>query len=209
MIKLIRQSATLLGFAIVTLVFTSCSESEQHTLDSSKHKHVIKPTVSGVPDVLPYAGERLALNGSGFRIKYGVKIYAFGLYTPKTGKDADYLINSNETVGVRLNITSILITTNNLTRVVRDGFIRSTDGKTEAIQPAIDALVESFNNHPVDIGNVYDMVYIPGEGLQGYLDEKPWGPIIECGQDFRSALIGIWLSDDPVDKELKVKLLES
>ena len=199
-----------LFFAVLCMaIMTSCAEEKKHTLADYKKKHLDGSSDKkvGVPLTLTYDDEVLLLNGSGYRVKYFMKIYECGLYVPKKSSDANELIMSDSVIAVRLRIVSNLITRDNMTRVVRVGFVQSTKGNTENIQTQIDLLMENFNKAPVEIGNTYDMLYVPGKGLQGYLNEKPWGPIIECGPEFRHALIGIWLSDDPVDIDLKENML--
>lgn len=199
----------LLYAVLCMAILTSCAEESKQTLADYKKKHLDGSSDKkvGVPTTLSYENGKLLLNGSGYRVKYFVKVYECGLYAPEKSTDADKLINSDSAIAVRLRMTSKLITMDKLTDVVREGFVRSTDGNTESIQAQIDSLMANFNKAPVEIGNTYDMWYMPGKGLQGYLNEEPWGPIIECGPEFRHALIGIWLSDDPVDISLKDEML--
>lgn len=200
--KKIVYSFLFLGF------LSSCSNDNNAKLEAGKvtsNGATIKGT--GVPEKLSYEGDELILNGSGLRSKYFVPVYDCGLYLPEKNTNADEIINSEGPVAVRLHIVSRLITRDGMERVVREGFVRSVDGKTAPIQKQIDELMMNFKKTPVEVNDTYDMWYLPGKGLQGYKNGEEWGDIIVCGQEYRSALIGIWLSDNPIDPDLKNKML--
>ena len=194
-------------FLLLTIGLLSCGNGDNKSLDTQKDKKETSTNTStGIPKILP-ENSKLILNGSGFRNKYFVKVYECGLYLTEKNNNQEQVINSDSAAAVRLKINSILITKDNMDAVVREGFVKSTNGNTAKIQSQIDQMMTSFQKYPVTVGNVYDMVYIPGEGVQGYLNEKSWGPIIKCGPEFRHALIGIWLCNNPADAELKIKML--
>lgn len=198
----------IIYFLLFLGFLSSCGNEHNNKLDSGKGaSNEGKIKEAGVPSTLSYEDSELILNGSGIRKKYFMDVYVCGLYLPEKNKNADEIIHSDGPLAVRLHIISKLITRDNMERVVREGFVRSTDGKTANIQSQIDELMANFQKTPVNVGDTYDMWYIPGKGLQGYKNEKPWGPIIVCGPEYRSALIGIWLSDDPIDPDLKTKML--
>ena len=186
----------------------SCGGGNEKTIDSKGgSENVGKAKDAGVPKKLAYEGSELILNGSGLRSKYFVPVYICGLYLPEKNKNANEIINSEGPVAVRLHIVSRLITRDNMERVVREGFLRSVNGKTAGIQKQIDELMMNFKKTPVAVDDTYDMWYMPGKGLQGYKNGKPWGDIIVCGQEYKSALIGIWLSANPIDAKLKNEML--
>ena len=57
----------------------------------------------------------------------------------------------------------------------------------------------------LSVGDVFDLVYNPDAGTEIYRN----GELLEVveGLDFRSAMAGIWLSDDPVQTSLREKML--
>ncbi len=198
----------LISLFLLSGLIVSCGEDNNNKLEDGKGASKgAKIKAAGVPEKLSYEDSVLILNGSGIRSKYFMDVYVCGLYVPQKSNNADEIINSDGPVAVRLHIISKLITRDNMERVVREGFVRSTDGKTAAIQSQIDELMNNFKKTPVNVEDIYDMWYTPGKGLQGYKNEKPWGTIIVCGPEFRHALVGIWLSDDPIDPALKQKML--
>lgn len=193
---------------LISFMIISCGNGDNNKLESGTGaSNADTKKVAGVPEKLSYLDSELILNGSGIRNKFFMDVYVCGLYLPEKNKNAEEIIHSDGPVAVRLHIISQLITRKNMERVIREGFIRSTDAKTDNIQSQIDELMLNFRKTRVSVDDTYDMWYIPGKGLQGYKNEKPWGPIIVCGPEFRHALIGIWLSDDPIDPNLKNKML--
>ena len=88
--------------------------------------------------------------------------------------------------------------------MVTKGFEKSTSGKQERFRTEIDLLASVFSEE-IAKGDYYDIVYSPGEGVEvhknGNLKAKISDP------EFKQALWGIWLGNDPVDKNLKEKML--
>ena len=52
---------------------------------------------------------------------------------------------------------------------------------------------------------MFDITYQPGKGVVAYKNGKEKGTIE--GMDFKKALFGIWLSNDPADDDLKEAML--
>lgn len=79
-------------------------------------------------------------------------------------------------------------------------------------------LLGSFlNAHAAEIGgvtmpdlletqnDVYDLVYIPAEGVIAYKNKKPH--TVTTGLRFKQALFAVWLCDNPIQQGLKKALL--
>ena len=75
----------------------------------------------------------------------------------------------------------------------------------DAIRPQTERLLTMFDQE-VASGDVFKMVYVPGDGTQIWHNERFKGRIE--GLRFKQALFGIWLSDNPTQESLKKKLLE-
>jgi hypothetical protein len=58
----------------------------------------------------------------------------------------------------------------------------------------------------IDDGDVFELVYLPEQGLNVYKNGS-YTTTIACGLSFKRALFGIWLSDRPVQTSLKRGLL--
>jgi hypothetical protein len=164
-------------------------------------------TVGGVtlPKKIMIGGTVLDLNGAGVREKLWIDMYACGLYVLKKSNDENVIINNNEHTAIKIQIISSLITSKKMAAAVEEGFKKSTDGKTKSIRKRINQFKEVFAEEEIKQGDVYDIIYVPKKGTVIFKNGK-LKPIIE-GLDFKKALIGIWLGDQPADKELKKNLL--
>lgn len=149
-------------------------------------------------------GITLVLNGGGIREKLWWDLYVGGLYLTQKSKDDNSIINSNEPMAVKMQITSSVITSERMKDAINEGFEKSTHGNVAPIKDKIDKLIHTFSDE-IKIGDVFDLVFLPGKGVNVFKN-KQLRTTIE-GMDFKKALFGIWLSDDPVDKNLKTAML--
>jgi hypothetical protein len=164
-------------------------------------------TLNGVtlPAKINQDKTELVLNGGGIRKKAFFKVYVAGLYLPAKSKNGNEIATADKPVAIRLQITSSVVSSSNMSESIREGFALSTGGKTAPIQSKIDAFINVFSKEEIKEGNVFDIWYVPGEGVKAYKNGK-YQSTIE-GLDFKKALFGIWLSDNPVDADLKKGLL--
>ena len=106
---------------------------------------------------------------------------------------------------LQINVISKLISSENLTRGTREGFDKSTNGKTQRIQSEIDSFLDAFKE-PIKIGDVFEIVYMPDKGLavikNRHIEKK-----MPVTMEFKRALFGIWLSEKPAQDSLKKNLL--
>ena len=67
--------------------------------------------------------------------------------------------------------------------------------------------IDTFNQFYRDIesGDRYSLTYLPERGTELALNGEPLGTM--PGDEFASALFGIWLGEKPLDETLKKKLL--
>ncbi len=158
-----------------------------------------------LPATLNYAEKDLTLNGGGIRTKLIFKLYTAGLYMDAKSSDAKAIINSDKTMAIRMVITSNKINSNNMSEAIEEGFSKSTNGNNAVIQNKIDELIKTFSADPIKVGNIFDLVYVPGTGVQSYKNGELKTTI--KGLEFKKALYGIWLSENPVGSELKKGLL--
>lgn len=164
-------------------------------------------TISGVtlPGTMKVGNSNLILNGGGVRVKLFMDMYVAGLYTGAKSNSGDAIAKANEAGAVRLHIVSSLVTTDRMKEAIIEGFKKSTGGNTAALQARIDKFVAVFSLEPIVKGNEFDIQYAPGEGTKVYKGGKLLQTV--DGQDFKAALWGIWLGNDPVDKGLKEGML--
>lgn len=146
----------------------------------------------------------LQLNGAGVRNKLWINLYVSALYLEGKSDNANQIMGADEPMAVKLHIVSKLITSNRMMDAVTDGFEKSLDGNTEHVQARIDEVL-SFFQEDITKDDVFDLVYRPGVGTTAYKNGVARGTIE--GLDFKSALFGIWLSDNPASKGLKNEML--
>lgn len=180
--------------ALVILVALTLTASAQLTINDVT-----------LPAALKAGNSSLVLNGGGVRKKAFFKVYVAGLYVESKTTNAEAIVNDDKPMLVRLKITSSLVSSSNMTEAIREGFTKSTGGKTAPIQAKIDAFIATFNKEEIKEGDLYDLVYQPGEGVKAYKNGQPQTTV--AGLDFKRALFGIWLSANPVDADLKTGLL--
>ncbi|MBK7149149.1 MAG: chalcone isomerase family protein [Bacteroidetes bacterium] len=147
----------------------------------------------------------LILNGGGIRKKFVFKVYVAGLYLPAKSKNAADICGADKATGIRLVITSSVINSDNMSESINEGFGKSLNGNTTALRPKIDAFINTFKKEVIKEGDVFEVIYVPGEGVKSYKNEKYISTV--AGLDFKKALFGIWLSENPVDADLKTSLL--
>ena len=166
-------------------------------------------TLNGVtlPASVKVGESSLNLNGAGIRKKVFFKLYTAGLYTPSKSTDGAALSSADAPIGIRLQITSSMVSSDNMSEAIIEGFEKSTGGKTAPLKAKIDKFIATFKQDPITEGNVFELFYVPSKGVETYKNGKLLTTIE--GQDFKKALFGIWLGSDPVDADLKKGLLGS
>lgn len=157
-----------------------------------------------LPGALQVGDAKLALNGSGSRTKYMMTMYVAGLYLSQPSTDGAAVVAADEPMAIRLEITSGFVTQEKLVESLNEGFGKSTHGKPEPIGKEITQFRGCFAK-AITKGDVFDFVYQPAQGVIISKNGKQEGVI--PGLAFKSALFGIWLSDDPVDEGLKSEML--
>ena len=166
-------------------------------------------TINGItlPATVKQGTADLVLNGGGIRKKLFFKLYTGGLYLSAKNKNAADIVNADKPTAFRLTITSGVINSNNLSEAVEEGFTKSMKGNTTPLQEKITLLVSTFKSEEIKEGDMFELSYVPGEGVKAYKNGKLKNTI--QGLDFKKALFGIWLGEDPVDADLKTALLGS
>jgi len=159
-----------------------------------------------VPETLESGGISLILNGAGIRTRYFLDLYVGGLYLKKGSTDAAAIMDADELMAVKLSIVTGLITNDRMQKSIEDGFQKSTRGNTTPIREKIDALIDVYDEE-INDEDVFDLVYVPGQGLNVYKNGINRATI-DCGLPFKRALFGIWISDRPVQTNLKHGMLD-
>ena len=146
----------------------------------------------------------LVINGAGIREKYFIDLYVGALYLKAKGSDAQKILNADEAMAIKLHIISSMITSEKMTEATDEGFKKSTNGNTSPFAAKISQFKAVFKEK-INKGDVYDIVYEPARGVMIYKNNKLSSTI--AGLDFKKALFGIWLCNQPADSDLKDKML--
>ncbi|GGY40633.1 chalcone isomerase [Bacterioplanes sanyensis] len=146
----------------------------------------------------------LTLNGAGVRTKFFLDLYIAALYLPELEDDGDDIVEADEPMALRLHIISSMITGKRMADSTRDGFVRSTGGNLAPIEDKVEQLITAFADD-INEGDVFDLVYRPSNGVTVYHNGEAKSQV--AGLAFKQALFGIWLSDDPVQEDLRDALL--
>ena len=146
----------------------------------------------------------LKLNGAGVRTKSFVQIYESGLYLSKPTTDSQTILGADELMAIRVKITSGFVSRSSLVASLKEGLAQSTKGQPDALARETQQLQQLLQDE-VKKSDVYDFVYFPNKGLCVFKNGKSQGVI--PGLAFKKALFGIWLSDTPVDKDLRQAML--
>lgn len=228
--KKIIVSVFLIGFLV------SCSDESNDTSENldvgGESSASLSPEnsvlVSGVklPLQLNFGEEMRNYVGAGTRIKFFMHIYVLGLYMKEPSQNPDVILNSDQPMSVRLHIISSMLTTEVMVKYIREGFTRAAGGNIKSIENKINMICETFSSvEENSVGDIVDIHYTPGVGITASKNLVPYdfstcsngesvdfaytddGQAALTGMEFKKALFGIWLSDDPVDEDLKRKVL--
>ena len=160
-----------------------------------------------VPRHIDFKGKQLELNGFGTRSKLWMDVYVQALYLSVLSQDADAILNSNSVMGIRIQITSSLVTSKKLSKAFEKGLRKSIgEENIEKIREQADSLERIISREPIVEKDFFNLIYSPEDtSIWVYKNDKLEGKI--PGLEFKKAFFGIWLSDNPVDSDLKNDLL--
>ncbi len=155
-------------------------------------------------ETVTIGGNELMLNGAGVRTRLIIKLYVGSLYTTAKSDDAAAILDADEPMAIRLNIISDLLTRKKMVKALKAGFKNSTGGNTTPIQPQIDQMLGLMQGK-IGTKDQYTLNYKPGSGTHVSKNGEEVG-LVE-GLEFKKALFGIWLSDNPAQGSLKAGML--
>jgi hypothetical protein len=154
-------------------------------------------------DIVIKNNQYLVLNGAGMRTKAFIDMYKGALYLERVNTNAQQIIDADRPMAITLYITSGLIGQKTMTDAAMEGFQKATKGNIQPIEVEIAIFLSVFNN--IKKGDIYTFLYTPEEGTEVFVGEDIMATI--PGLEFKKALFGIWLGDDPVQESLKSKML--
>ena len=157
-----------------------------------------------LPSKMEYQGASLILNGHGYRVKFFMKVYESSLYLKSASSNAEEIMNKDAAMAVRIDVVSSLVTPEAMKTALNEGLEKSTGNNTGPIIKEIEQLNSTFNSE-VGSGDFYEFIYLPDAGTNvlknsEYIDTIP-------GIEFKKAFFGIWISNNPIQKNLKKAML--
>lgn len=162
---------------------------------------------TAMPALYRFKNKQLILNGAGLRELLWIDVYACGLYLNNPSTDVKDIVYNDELMIVRMDILSKAVSHKKLVAAFRKGF---EDGNSQStvkeLQKEIDSFLAHIDGLELKIGDKVDVVYEPELGVSLYINYKKVGTVGKL--NFKRAIFNIWLSDNPVDKSLKVELLD-
>jgi hypothetical protein len=184
---------------LVFLLFVSAVFSDIYA-----QKQIIFDGVT-IPRTIKFENKTLQLNGAGSRSKMWVEVYIQALYLSELSQDPKEIINSDTEMSIRIEVTSAIVSSGRLRRAIQNGFESSAPEKIAELKPKM----LEFNNmmlEEITKGDVFELTYNPAEKSVWVLKNNVLKGKV-AGFEFKKALFGIWLSDKPVDQDLKNSLL--
>ena len=158
-----------------------------------------------MPNVMKVEGEYLKMNGGGIREKMWIDLYVGVLYLQNKTSDPNKIMEADEPMAIKMRIISGMVSNSKLEDAVRDGMDKSTGGNVGPYKERLDKLIKQGFSEDVVDGDIFDLVYVPGKGTSLIKNNKTL--VTVEGLDFKKALFGVWLCDDPADESLKKKML--
>ena len=165
---------------------------------------VTTSSANETPQVMEYQGNKLVLNGQGTRVIFFMKVYQGSLYLEAKSSDAEQIVKDNAPMAIRIDVTSEMVTADAMKKALSEGLEKSTNNDTGPILKEIEQLSSAFNSS-VTSGDFYSFIYIPEIGMHVLKNNE----LVELipGLDFKKAFFGIFLSKNPIQKNLKNSML--
>jgi len=151
------------------------------------------------------SGETLVLNGIGLREKFWVDVYVGALYLPGKSTDVAEILSRPGPWRIQLDFVYRKVDQEKLVKAWREGFEKNQSDETlQKLQSRIDQFYQYFDSAVV-AKEQYAFDYVPQQGVRISRNQKELGLI--PGEDFKNALLEIWLGNHPADKKLKKGML--
>ena len=163
------------------------------------------PSLGAVaPDQIKYQGNTITKNGQGTRIIFFMKVYEGSLYLETQSSNAEEIVNMDAPMAIRIDVTSTMVTADAMKKALSEGLEKSTGNNTNPISKEIIQLSSSFDSD-VSSGDNYEFIYLPDLGTH-VLKNSELVELIKW-MEFKKAFFGIFLSDNPIQKNLKKAML--
>jgi len=150
-------------------------------------------------------GQTLMLNGVGLREKFWVDVYVGSLYLTEKSADVARILSTPGPWRVQLDFVYKEVSRDKLLDAWREGFEGNQSAETlAALQDRIERFYGFFDTGAI-AGDQYAFDYSPAAGVRVSRNGETLGSIE--GEDFKTALLEIWLGNKPADNQLKKGML--
>jgi len=157
-----------------------------------------------VPEQVTLTNTVLKLNGVGTRSKFFFKIYVGALYLSQKTNDAEVAISMDGPKRILMHFLYKEVEKEKLIEGWVDGF---KNNHTREQFDALNAKLAAFNALFVTVkrGDRIELDYLPETGTRVRINDQIKGSI--PGKAFYSALLRVWLGEEPADSGLKEAML--
>ncbi|MCL6461307.1 Chalcone isomerase-like [Flavobacterium micromati] len=160
-----------------------------------------------VPRTLEFKGKSMSLNGVGQRSKFFTDLYVQALYLSKYSQDAAQILDSQTEMAITLHITSDLVSSKKLSKALEKGMLKSVGDEGILIfSKELKELEYLLTTEVTKKGDLFELTFNPQDESLWITKNGTYKGQIK-GLEFKKAFYGIWLSENPVDKDLKDELL--
>ena len=156
------------------------------------------------PEVIEYQGSKLIINGQGTRVIFFMNVYEGSLYLETKSSNAQKIVTDNSSMAIRIDVKSEMVTADAMKKALSEGLEKSTNNNTSSISNELKQLSSAFNT-AVSSGDFYEFIFIPETGIH-VLKNNEQVQLIP-GLEFKKAFFGIFLSENPIQKNLKKSML--
>ncbi len=161
--------------------------------------------VSVEDEIKTDSGQTLLLNGLGLREKFWVDVYVGSLYLTSKSDDVAQILSRPGPWRIQLDFVYKEVSEEKVLTGWREGFENNQSAETlQQLGARIEDFYSYFKGGAV-AGDRYAFDYIPGQGVRTSKNGEVLGVI--QGDDFKNALLEIWLGNRPADKGLKKGML--
>jgi hypothetical protein len=157
-------------------------------------------------DKVKLGNAELVINGTGVRSKFG-KRYAMALYLPAKTNDAKAALAAKGPRRVDIRLIKD-VSGDTFANAVSGGINdNSSDTEKAALKDRIRQLADTvIALGEIKAGTAIVFDWLPEQGMVLAVGGKPVGKPV-AGEDFYTALLRVWLGEDPVQNDLKQALL--
>ena len=192
----------ILSLLVLCSCLTSYSQSRSEINRLNSESKIIGEIA--YPMLYRFKTNELILNGAGIKKAFG---YSCALYLERPETNSETIIDKDETMIMRMNLLSKKTSRKKMVEVFKENLTEAnTVTFIQELGPEIELFLEYVEELYLHIGDTLDVVYEPYKGTSIYVNYEKKGTI--SGFDFKKAIFNVWLSQKPIDKDLKVELLD-